>query len=286
MPSAHRDATRLLLSETAVLLSLPAICVQLQRVLDDPGHSRRDVAEVLRCDPALTARVLRIVNSACYSLPRKVSSISQALGLLGEQELKNLVLATSLMRLSRELGPRFDLERFWQSSLYCAIVARRLCDPAQAETREDSFIAGLLLNIGKLPLYCKEPSLLAAVNECLLQGQSEPAAERSLTGTDHAQVGALLAEAWQLPLQLRDLIAGHHATSDAYSSVAQCRLRLAAEVGDWYERHHGQPPAADNPALQGLLAALGLSVESFGELLQQSHAEHLGLHELFCGEQH
>lgn len=290
MNTAYTDAARLLLQENAVLLSLPAICVQLRRVLDDPEHSRKDIAAVMRYDPALSARLLRIVNSPYYGLPNPVGTISQALGILGEQELENLVLVTSLMKLSRELDARFDITRFWKTSVYTAVLARKLCPPSLLAWREDSFVAGLLLNIGKLPLYCKEASLLAAVDQCMQTGdRDEIAAERELTGTDHAQVGAMLAESWHFPQGLRDLIREHHELLADDDRPEHCLLRLAGYFGDWHERHEGLQPGPSSRDLRNCpwsLGPLGLDAARFWELLQQSHAEYLEVHELFCGDTH
>ena len=290
MNTAYTDAARLLLKENAVLLSLPAICVQLRRVLDDPEHSRKDIAAVMRYDPALTVRLLRIVNSPYYGLPNPVGTISQALGILGEQELENLVLATSLMKLSRELNARFDITRFWKTSVYTAVLARKLCPPSLLAWREDSFVAGLLLNIGKLPLYCKESALLAAVDAVLASGDGdEISTERQLTGTDHARVGALLAESWRLPQRLQDLIRGHHEPHADDDRPEHCLLRLAGYFGDWHERHDGMQPSPGSRDLRNCpwsLGPLGLDVPRFWELLQLSHEEYLEVHELFCGDIH
>lgn len=289
MNPAHTDTARLLLRETGVLLSLPQLCVKLRRILEDPQHSRKDIAAVMRYDPALTARLLRIVNSPCYGLPCRVASISQALGILGEQELQNLVLATSLVKLSKALDTRMDITRFWKTSIYSAVLARNLCPPDLHGRREDSFIAGLLLNIGKLPLYAKEPTLPAAVDALMREHDcSETAAERQLTGTDHTTVGALLAESWNFPAQLQELIARHHdATSAATASHAIAGL--AGYFGDWHEQHLGQQLSPNSRELRDCpwsLAALDMEAANFWEQLQRSHAEHMEVHNLFCGELH
>jgi HD-like signal output (HDOD) protein len=290
MNQAHTEAARLLLRENAVMLSLPELCVKLRRILEDPEHSRKDIAAVLRYDPALTARLLRIVNSPYYGLPYRVASISQALGILGEQELQNLVLATSLMSLSRALDTRMDITRFWKTSVYMAVLARNLCPTQLPGSREECFIAGLLLNVGKLPLYCKEPTLLAAVDgEMAKRGCDEQAAERALTGTDHALVGALLAESWNFPAQLQDLIASHHDYVIPPQQPLHTIVRLAGYFGDWHEQHQGQQLSPNSRELRECpwsLAPLGIEAPQFWDSLQRSHGEHLEVHELFCGDLH
>lgn len=290
MNTVHTDAARLLLRENAVLLSLPQLCVELRRILQDPEHSRKDIAAVLRFDPALSARLLRIVNSPYYGLPYRVASISQALGILGEQELQNLVLVTSLVGLSKSLDTRMDIARFWKTSVYTAVLARNLCPPDLHATREECFIAGLLLNIGKLPLYCKEPTLLAAVDALMLERSCpETSAERELTGTDHAVVGELLAANWNFPQHLQHLIAAHHDATGGQADAGRVILGLAGYFGDWHEQHQGQQLHPDSRELRDCpwsLASLGIEAPKFWEQLQRSHIEHMEVHDLFCGDQH
>lgn len=290
MNTVDTDAARLLLRENAALLSLPQLCVELRRILEDPDHSRKDIVAVMRYDPALTARLLRLVNSPGYGLPYRVASISQALGILGEQELQNLVLVTSLAGLSKTLDTRMDIARFWKTSVYTAVLARNLCPPDLHGTREECFIAGLLLNIGKLPLYCKESTLLAAVDALVQErGFTETSAERELTGTDHTAVGALLADSWNFPQYLQDLIAGHHEPASGQADVSRSILGLAGYFGDWHEHHQGQQLHPDCRELRDCpwsLATLGMEAPQFWEQLQQSHIEHMEVHDLFCGDQH
>lgn len=290
MNPAFTDVARRLLRENAVMLSLPELCVKLRRILEDPEHSRKDIAAVMRFDSALTARLLRVVNSPYFGLPYRVSSISQALGILGEQELQNLVLVTSLMGLSKALDTRMDITLFWKTSVYTAVLARNLCLPEMHGTREECFIAGLLLNVGKLPLYCKEPTLLAAVHAEMQQRScDELAAERALSGTDHAHVGALLAAQWNFPLLLQEYIASHHEHDGPAPLQLHGILRLAGYFGDWHEQHQGQQLSPNSRELLECpwsLAPLGIAADRFWELLQRSHAEYLEVHELFCGELH
>jgi len=288
MTPDYTDAARRLLRENAVMLSLPQLCVKLRQILDDPEHSRKDVAAVMCYDPALTARLLRIVNSPYYGLPYRVASISQALGIIGEQELQNLVMVTSLVSLSKTLDMRMDIACFWKTSVYTAVLARNLCPPELQGMREENFIAGLLLNIGKLLLYGKEPVLLAAVNGYMReQGIDEITAERQLAGTDHALVGALLANAWNFPQQLQDLIAGHHVREKCLIGQGHTVLRLAGYFGDWHEQHQGQqlsPTTRELLDCPWSLAPLGIQGSQFWELLQRSHTEHMEIHNLFCGD--
>lgn len=290
MHPEHAASAQLLLRETAVLLSLPEICIRLRAVLDDPGHSRKDIAYVMRYDPALTARLLRIVNSAYYALTYRASSISQALGIVGEQELKNLVLVTSIMRLSGNLDTRMNIQQFWKHSVYAAVLARNLCTPDQQHARDEYFMAGLLLNIGKLLLYAKAPTLQIEVqSEMAKRGLAEIQVEQELTGTDHTCVGALLASNWNFPEPLVDLIATHHHPDNSRrSEAAPCLMQVAGFFSDCYE-FSGSAPGSD-PDWQTHFAidcsVLGLDKMTLHAVLQTTLEEYAEVYEVFCGDLH
>lgn len=291
MNPGYTESAKLLLRQTSVMISLPEICIRLREVLDDPEHSRKEIADVMRFDPALTARLLRIVNSAYYGLPYRVASISQALGILGEQELKNLVLVTSIMKMSKSMESRMNILQFWKNSVFAAVLARKLCSPELHGTREEYFLAGLLLNIGKLLLYAKEPGLQAAVHgEMLAANISETSAEQLLTGTDHTYVGALLANNWNFPDLLVELIAGHHQLyADESASSAHTIMQLAGYFSDYCENNNGQLPvsgAKETLACPYDYSVLELDAERLTEILKTSHAEHLEVYEVFCGDMH
>jgi HD-like signal output (HDOD) protein len=209
--ASSTTAAAVLVREHNALVSLPEICVRLRDVLADPQHRRRHVAEVILHDPALSARLLRIVNSAYYGLPAPVRDISQALGIIGEQELNNLAMATALVRNLSTLQPGFELRQFWKASIFAATLARNLSDCCPGARKEELFLAGLLLDIGKLLLYIKEPVLhgtvLARMQESAL---ADHAVERELLGFDHCDVGAALAMSWNFSAELQSCIACHH----------------------------------------------------------------------------
>jgi|GEM_PF-3568922 HD-like signal output (HDOD) protein len=290
MHPEHAASAQLLLRETAVLLSLPEICIRLRGVLDDPGHSRKDIANVMRYDPALTARLLRIVNSAYYALPYRAASISQALGILGEQELKNLVLVTSIMKMSGNLDTRMNIQQFWKHSVYAAVLARNLYTPGQQLARDEYFMAGLLLNIGKLLLYAKAPSLQIEVqNEMAKRGLAEIRMEQELTGTDHTCVGALLANNWNFPEPLVDLIATHHEPVDNMMSEAMpCLMQLVGYFSDCYE-FSGSVPGGEQEWQSKLSIdwpAPGFDRIALQQVLETTRTEYAEVYEVFCGDLH
>src|SRR5687768_1232706 len=197
MGIAEKCSVTDLVNETNVFISLPEICFKLRRVLVEPLHTRKDVASIIHLDTALSARLLRIVNSAYFGLPVRISNISQALGIIGEQELNNLVFVTAIVKSFSASSASFDIKQFWRNSIFIAIIARNLAKRAGLTNKEEYFLAGLLLNIGKLVLYAKEPELQATVDEESKNADAlDFEVEQKLLGFDHADVGAELAGNW------------------------------------------------------------------------------------------
>ena len=199
------------------LISLPEICIRVNTELENPAHTTKQLGEIISHDPALTARILRIVNSAYYNFPHKIELVSRAISIIGEDDLRGLVLATSALEVfSRIPNQLVNMELFWQHSVFTGIVSRLLSKQCNILHGERLFIAGLLHDIGKLILYYKEPEVSQNV---LVQAAEDTGlihdAEQTLLGFTHADVGAALMQAWQLPESLYHIILHHHSPADA-----------------------------------------------------------------------
>src|SRR5690606_13205954 len=142
-----RGSAAMLIKDNNTLVSLPEVCLRLREVLGDPDHSRKELAHILLHDPGLSARLLRIVNSAYYGLPTAVRDISHALGILGENELNNLATVSAIIRNMNALNPGFDLRAFWKISIFAATLARKLKNCCKDASAEELFLCGLLLDI-------------------------------------------------------------------------------------------------------------------------------------------
>jgi len=279
-------SAELLVKEVNVLVSLPEICLRLREILAAPDHSRKEVADVLKYDPAMSSRVLRIVNCAYFGLPSRVQNISQALGILGEQELKNLVFVSAIVKRLTSSAQGMDIQRFWKSSVLAAVCARNLGKQAHNTAQEELFLTGLMLNIGKLVLYTKEPVLYATMAQLKDITRTDFGMEQDLLGYDHCEVGALLARQWNFSEQLSQSIAHHHDNPGTTTGAHQVVMHFAAWFSDQLYNTDSCDPASlePYPFQTILLDKLGMLFETGYGLLEQSVVEYLQIYEAFCGD--
>ena len=190
-----RDLVSLLDGDVA-LVSLPHIFTEINRVISDPRSSAVHVAAVISNDPNLTARLLRIVNSAFYGFPAKIDTISRAVTVLGSKELSTLALGTSVLNIFNDIpADLVDMKSFWEHSVACGTAARMIGSYKNIANSERLFVAGLLHDIGRIIIYKNLPSagremlLYAQQADCLLRS-----AELAVLGFDHGQIGAMLMQ--------------------------------------------------------------------------------------------
>jgi putative nucleotidyltransferase with HDIG domain len=198
------------------LPALPLIVNRLIKVVNSPDSSAEDAADLIEKDPALTTKVLRLANSAFYGMPRSISSVSSAVVVLGFNTLRSLVLSASVMTMfpGDNAKMAFDRLRFWKHSIVTAMVARTIAQHIIGVTIMDpqsAFCAGIMHDIGKLIFDLFTPQEYAVVcRQSREKGMSVVESETAVMGITHAQIGAILADKWALPLELEAAIVHHH----------------------------------------------------------------------------
>ncbi len=190
------------------LISLPEVYLKLQQVINDEDYAMADVVEVISMDPAITARLLRMVNSSFFGLTTKIDTVNHAVNYLGTQQVHDLVLSTSIAQTFSEMSnPDFNLHTFWQQSVYSAIAARELATLCNVLNSERLFVSGLLRDIGHLMMYQSIPEQMQEVHDVASRQQvSLGQAEQLLFDFNFARVGASLLKHWTLPESLTEAI--------------------------------------------------------------------------------
>lgn len=203
-----------IVSKVGILASLPNVYFRVDKAINHPARSAADIGAVLRKDMALTARLLRIGNSAFYGFSRRVEDIDEAVRIIGTRQLHDLVLATVVLSQFKGMDARLvTMQSFWQHSLACGIAARAMAKLRRENNVERFFVAGLLHDIGSLVLYQQFPERAQAALERHLQTDTAlEDAERSTLGCDHGAVGAALMTAWTLPQFFREAALNHHSS--------------------------------------------------------------------------
>lgn len=194
---------------------VPAATVRLLQLLENPDENTQAALDVIQTDAVLSAKLLRLCNSAAIGLRKSVASVEQAVFFLGFSEVQRLALALglggSLKRKTK--GNEAEAIELWRHAVLTAYAASLIAGEVRGIDAHPSvaFTAGLMHDIGKLVLTeVATPELLAAVRTKADAGKSECEAEQDVFGADHAAVGGALLEAWRMPPALIEPVANHH----------------------------------------------------------------------------
>ncbi len=267
-----------LLRDCKELSSLPQVLVEVIRVTDQEDSSAEDIANVILKDPALSARILRVVNSPFYGPVRGISTINQAVVTLGIRAVKALALSTSLYKLFDNDKSIVDRVRFWRHSLEVAIACREIARACSYQPEEEAFVAGLMHDIGILILESNFEDQFQHIWKLVESGESMVKLEKATWGTNHALVAKFLLDQWKLPSFLGEAIATHHDRFDEYEDAPQNRLGRIINLGNRISKFRTCqiPPldADDIVEIEKLSDSLGIGPTVLAEL-QETILSHL-----------
>ena len=245
------------------LKTLPPFPLVAQRallLLNQTEVSIQELVDIVKFDPAITANVLRISNSAFFGLRREIHSLHQALLLLGTQELLKIIIASGATRLFCRSTPGYFSDRLglWRHSVSVALMANLLARELDHPKRATSFTAGLLHDIAKVVLSLYVDQKFSEIMEVVDgRGVSFQAAEKEVLGIDHAQLGGEMARLWDFPDRLRLVINLHHL--DKPEAFADDMV-LLVYLADLLVLMFGQDLGAD-----------GLAYDGYPEVLRHFH---------------
>jgi putative nucleotidyltransferase with HDIG domain len=212
---------------TAAVDAMPAFPKSVQKILEltrDVNSTPKELVQVIEQDPVVTVKILKTVNSAYFALSKKITSINHAVVYLGFNTIKNLALSIAAMgMLPSRNAADFDITQYLLHSLSTASIAKRLALRVNHADPTDCFIAGLLHDFGKVVFAQFMPQeFKQALEDCQTDGSSLHIALRRTLGTDHAVVGAMLAEKWRFAPDLVDTIALQYDPSGNCSANTAC----------------------------------------------------------------
>ena len=266
-PAAATAALEALVSEIAELRTPPAVALQVIEIASGERFSAPELARVISTNPVLTAKVLRLSNSAYYGYARTISTVRDAVVLLGFRAVRSAALASCVIDVLPRRATSLDPERFWHFSVTVGALAE-LLGQAGHDRVDEAFTAGVLHNIGRLALDQHRPlDLTAAAQLAAEQNISIAAAQNALFGFTDAQLGAALARRWNFPDELVDAVAQHQLnpvdlTDQSSLATLVVRARAFAHgqgLSDGVERPVRQPADA-----LWLLPPLTLAIGSLG----------------------
>lgn len=255
---------------------LPDAVVKLLEASRNPEAPLREMVELIKIEPALTSKILRLCNSSYYGLPRKITSIQEALVYIGTDTLVNYILAGCLASYYQQAQEGYGLAGgdLWRHSVGCAIASQLLAAGDEECAQAEVFTAGLLHDVGKIILntYVKQEfkRIYALVRD---EGTTFDEAERQVLGFDHTDAGAELARRWNLPEPLVEAIA-HHQHPER--STKYTRLVSQVHLGNILCISFGIGLGSDGLAYTfhpSALSAVGLEVSDLYRLSVQVHED-------------
>ncbi|MGE4558943.1 MAG: HDOD domain-containing protein [Desulfobulbus sp.] len=258
---------------------MPSLSTTVGKVLEicsRPDTAPNDLNKVISLDPVLTGQVLKLINSAYYSLVNKVTSLTRAIIMLGLNTVKNLALSTAIIRCvgQAKKSKSLPIKDFWAHSIGVGVMAKLLAaeQGIPLAEREEFFVAGLLHDLGKVPFGDEYAEVLA---RGIMEPQPLNLLEREMMGIDHEEVGEMIASKWKLNATLTDAICHHHSPGEAAPEHQQLVATVA--LADFYvclfDIGYAGNRYPDESQLQTLLNMCDLEWDSVAGLAQTVDAE-------------
>jgi HD-like signal output (HDOD) protein len=269
------DTLNDVLREIKSLEPLPQVAMRVVRLASQEDVIPRELVEVIQTDAGITAKVLKLCNSALFGFRREIASLPEAGNLLGVSTLVNLVLTSCASRYFRDYGrggTRNGRAR-WEESVSNALAASLIAGLTNGVDRSRAYTCGLLMNVGHLVLDRYVPERAKQLDAQMEDGLSRLQAEHAVVGIDHAEIGARLAERWNFPDVLVDSIRHHH---DPVSAEVDEKLASVAHLGEMFTSALEMGEGLENLAYElkgGALGVCGIDRSGFEQIEELLRAE-------------
>ncbi len=236
--SRFEDEIRTYIGQLRELDSLPSVALRVIELAGLEQTARSELVQLIESDQSLAARVLRVANSAWLGAPGKISSLDRAMAVLGFDMVRNLALSVlvSHLFLKEKEGDRLKARDLWHHSLACAVASEQLARRTSFPRPGMAFVAGLLHDLGKVVLLrWNRNTYQKLVTLSHQKRASLSALEREMLGLDHAEIGGLLLEDWNFPVELTEAVRRHHTPADRIGSIRE--LAVILESGNCLCHH-------------------------------------------------
>ncbi len=261
------------------LLSLPDVVLRANELLGSDVSSAQEIGAVISLDPGLSARLLKLVNSAFYGFPGQIDTISRAVTMIGTHELQSLILATTATNTFNNIAAEhLDMNSFWHRSVFCGLLAKKIYSRSNKSKGEALFLVGLLHDIGKLILFAQRPVEAAAIISDAAKSQRPLAdIENEILGFPTAHLGAELLQAWRLPEPLWMAIRHQHQPTRALAFEKEARaLNLAIAISNAFEPSLKSQQSPDADAIEldrESVAYFNLDQEALSDMILDASLE-------------
>lgn len=251
--------------------TLPDVCIRIRNMLDDYRTDADDIAQLISLDPSLTAKMLRLANSSLFRFPSQVESISKAVSVIGGEALYNLVMAETANSAFKHFDTNLvKLDRHWQGSIYCGMVARHLAKQHRIRGSERFFVMGILQNLSELIVAKCNPK--AYEGYILDKSESLPwERQQRHFGFTFALCSGTIMEHWKLPMPLFFPVKYLHDNNKACSDTDIAILSIAMRVT--IKQHNKDKYASLELVNKDVSALLNLDGESIGNAVEFANKE-------------
>jgi putative nucleotidyltransferase with HDIG domain len=243
--------------EVEAFPGMPATAAKLLPLFDNSDSTANEIESILKYDPGLTANILKLTNSAYFGIPARVSSIKQAIVLLGWKRLLQVVTTICMSPLMQKSVPGYDLRsgELWRHSIAVSVAAEILVKALNIRDADEVFTAALLHDVGKLILGSFVKKDLEQIETMVAKGITFDVAESMVLGTNHAEVGGQILHKWSFPAELVNAVQWHH---DPESCENSCILSDIVHVANTLGLMTGFGKAEE-----------GLDIEPFGPVVDR-----------------
>ena len=267
-----------MVEQAGAVFVLPDSVTRLKECVDSQSASIDDIAEIITYDPSLTSQLLKIANSSLYRFTSPIETVSKAIQVIGTRATFDLSLSYGVSHTFASIdGSVIDIDRFWEQSVSCALLAKYFGGIKRIRESEKLFVAGLLHNIGELAIVNCWPEVAKRCNQ-VESGLSAIDTQQKVMGFTYSDFSAALIKSWGLPGTISVPIAQIHfedvSALDSNAQIVKLAYEVAVDnVSDSFESAQKLTP--------GLLKALKLKENDVEEALEETNLQIVAVMQLF-----